>query len=98
MKIEFESRDMAIMKKALETWGIDAQVDCAVEECAEMIVALHKHTKRAKRDDSRYNVLDEITDVFITLSQMRLAFDIGDAELHEHIKKKLSRVEERLSE
>lgn len=99
MIIEFKPHDVEMMRFALDTWGLDAQVDQTVEECAELIVALHKHTKRSGvGNNTRFNMLDEIADVEMMLAQMRVAFDISDTELQEHLRKKFLKLQEYLTQ
>lgn len=44
----FDEEDLATFQEAVDTWGIDAQVDMAEEEAAEFIVA-SKHVGRGGR-------------------------------------------------
>ncbi len=58
-----------IYRHALDTFGADAQIDMAIEEGAELTVALQHH-KRGRQ----HNAQEEIADVLITAGQMRLLF------------------------
>jgi NTP pyrophosphatase (non-canonical NTP hydrolase) len=78
MKVEFTELEIASMRNALDKWGPDAQCDQTVEECAELIVALHKQVKRSPKPHSLDDVIDEMADVEMMLAQMRPAFDISD--------------------
>lgn len=63
--------EKAICKEALETFGLDKQIDMCIEECAELQNALMKFRRgRAKLED----VQTEIADVQIMCSQMQIAF------------------------
>ena len=84
------------MQPALDTWGLNAQVDQTTEECAELIVALHKHTKRIPHGDTYTNVLDELADVEMMLAQMRLALGISDPVFQEYLHKKFIKLEQYL--
>ncbi|MDD4211157.1 MAG: hypothetical protein PHC46_02040 [Clostridia bacterium] len=62
--------------KATKKWGMQAQIDQAIEEMAELIVALNKY-KRAKycnetMDEEKMfaNLFTELADVNICLEQM----------------------------
>jgi NTP pyrophosphatase (non-canonical NTP hydrolase) len=79
----------SIYKRALTTFGESKQIDMAIEECAELTLAL-QHNKRGRA----VNVITEIADVIIMAGQMRLLFgaDAVDAEIEE----KLERLEYRL--
>ena len=98
MKVEFSEKEIAIMQTALDQWGINAQVGQAIEECAELIVALQKFTNRTPQTDSKERILDEIADVEMMLAQMRIALDIDDEVLRKRIEYKFSRLSKYLSE
>ena len=56
MIVQFKEEEIDIMITALNQWGLNAQIDQAIEECAELIVALNKHVKRTPKpeaDDQR---------------------------------------------
>jgi NTP pyrophosphatase (non-canonical NTP hydrolase) len=92
MKVEFTESEITVMRTALDKWGLDAQCDQTVEECAELIVALHKQVKRTPKPDSLDDVIDEIADVEMMLGQMRVAFDIDDETLRERIERKFAKL------
>ena len=61
-----------LLKQAIEKWGVEAQLNLAEEECAELIVELKKFRRgRNHKDD----VCGEIADVEIMCAQLRLMFD-----------------------
>lgn len=68
--------EQEIYRKAVETFGIEPQIDMCIEECAELIQALNK-AKRCGIIDSRAvaSVCEEVADVEIMLGQMRHIFD-----------------------
>jgi len=84
-----------IYEKAVEHWGIEAQVKVATEECAELIVALCK-INRTVNGSSIVDVLEEIADVEIMLEQLKVIYD-HDNLVPELKKKKLKRVKDRLA-
>ena len=58
-------------RAALDVWGKEHQIDIAIEEMAELIVALSHHRRgRATADD----VADEVVDVLTVAVQMVIAF------------------------
>lgn len=65
-------KNQELYKKAIETWGKDAQTGVAIEELAELIVAI-QHFRRGKADKTA--VLSEIADVEIMCEQLKLIFD-----------------------
>ncbi len=60
-----------LMKKAIEKWGADAQMNQTIEECAELIVSLN-HFRRGRT--SHKNVQKEMADVQIMIEQMITIF------------------------
>lgn len=74
----------SIYRRALDTYGADAQIDMAIEECAELTLAL-QHNKRGRA----VNVITEIADVTIMVGQMRLLFgaEAVDAEIEDKLKR-----------
>jgi len=98
MKVEFTENEVAIMQTALDQWGLSAQVGQAIEESAELIVALQKFINRTPRMESIDVITDEIADVEMMLSQLRLALDIDDDTLRKRIEYKFSRLSKYLSD
>jgi hypothetical protein len=96
MNLNFKRSQVDMMRTALGRWGEAAQVGVAVEECAELIVALQKHVNRTPKGDTLDNILDEIADVEMMLAQMRLTFGISDEMLHKRIAKKFAVLEKYL--
>ena len=96
MKVEFCKSEIEAMQKALIQWGLEAQIGQAVEECAELIVALQKYVNRTPQAGSSERILDEIADVEMMLAQIRLALNIDDETLRERIERKFSRLAEYL--
>jgi hypothetical protein len=68
--------DKETLEEAIVLWGIEAQFDMVVEECAELINAIQKH-KRGRVDES--NILEEAVDVDILLDQVKIWSKIRDA-------------------
>jgi len=74
---------------------VKAQVGQAVEECAELIVALQKYVIREKATSE--DILDEIADVEMMLAQMRLVLGIDDDTLRKRIEYKFARLNQYLA-
>ena len=89
--------DRKILRKAIDTYGTEAQMMQCIEEMAELIQAINKYF-RANTDEEMakayISVIEEISDVQIMLEQMRLLF--GDKAVDEQITAKLGRLEKRL--
>jgi len=92
MKVQFTQDEVRIMQTCLDQWGINAQVGQAVEECAELIVALQKYANRTPQPGMTENILDEIADVEMMLAQMRLVLGINDDVLRKRIEYKFERL------
>lgn len=56
-----------LFQTTLEKWGVEAQYDQAVEECAELITAL-KHFKRKRVGEER--IIEELADVALMVGQL----------------------------
>ena len=96
MKVEFCKSEIEAMQKALDQWGLEAQIGQAIEECAELIVALQKYVNRTPQMDGTERILDEIADVEMMLAQIRLALNINDEALRERMEYKFERLAEYL--
>jgi len=96
MKLQFTQNEIALMQTALDRWGLNAQAGQAVEECAELIVALQKYVNRPPQPESLDNILDEMADVEMMLAQLRVAFNIDDDALRRRIESKFERLEQYL--
>lgn len=81
----------AVLNAALATYGHAAQINKTIEECTELSLAL-QHYRDGKATVEE--VVDELADVFIMVTQMRLLFDGVD----ERVSFKLNRLTERMNE
>lgn len=80
-----------VCRKAIEKFGESNQIDMALEEMAELSVALNHYNRgRATKED----VITEIADVFITVSQLGLIFGVD--EVSREMGRKIDRLEERI--
>ena len=67
-----------VLKKAIYKYGKQAQLDVAVEEMAE----LTKEIIKSKRGASNYHqIVEELADVYIMMTQIKLIYGIYDEEL-----------------
>jgi len=82
-----------IYRATIEKWGVEAQYDQAVEECAELITAI-KHYRRGKI--GKTELLSELADVSLMLGQ--LTYMLGESELEAVLSKKVSKLNKLLSE
>lgn len=86
-----------ILKKAIESYGEDKQVDMCLEEMSELAKALLKLRRSDEQEGLTMvarlaDVLEELADVQIMLDQMRIIY--GSTEAEEETK--LRRLAERL--
>jgi len=76
-----------VYRAALEKWGVEAQYDQAIEECAELIAAL-KHFKRDKIGEEQ--IISELADVTLMIGQ--LTFMFGDERVRAAVAQKLEKL------
>ena len=92
--------DERIMQQAIETYGVQAQCDVAIEEMAELTKAIMKIRRVAddyeKTQAALDNLLEEISDVGIMIDQMKIMR--GPKQVEEYRRKKLERLERRLND
>lgn len=92
--------DERIMQQAIETYGVQAQCDVAIEEMAELTKAIVKIRRVAddygKTQVALDNLLEEIADVDIMIDQLKIMW--GPKQVEEYRRKKLERLEKRLED
>ena len=90
----------SIMRKAIDTYGVEAQCDVAVEEMAELTKAIVKIRRVAddyeKTQAALDNLLEEIADVDIMIDQLKIMW--GPKQVEEYRRKKLARLDRRLED
>lgn len=69
----FEKKEL--YHKAIEKWGIDAQLWMVTEECSELLDAIAKY-KRGRVLPSA--ILEELADVSIMAEQIATYFDVAE--------------------
>lgn len=84
-----------ILMQAIATYGENEQSRVAMEELAELIRAINKY-HRAKTDEHRQNLIEEMADVYIMLHQLSIMYDIDSEDVTHMIEKKVWRMRERL--
>ena len=80
-----------LFKRAVDTWGVEAQVDMVFEEIGELSTALAQY-KRGRTTSK--DVITELADVVIMCEQMATLF--GYDEFEKETEYKLDRLKERL--
>ena len=86
---------MTTIERAIETYGVDMQLNVAIEELSELIKEICK-SKRGS--DNRDNIIEEMADCYIMLEQLEIIFDVKSSEIRLAIDAKLNRLEKRLEE
>lgn len=92
--------DERIMRQAIETYGVQAQCDVAIEEMAELTKAVMKLRRVAddyeKTQAALENLLEEIADVDIMIDQLKIMW--GPKPVEKYRRKKLERLDRRLND
>ena len=86
---------MTTLERAIEAYGKDMQLTVAVEEFSELIKEICKY-KRG--NNNRKNIIEEMADCYIMLEQLAMIFDIPCHAINEVVDKKITRLENRLTE
>lgn len=88
------SEKREILKRAIDTFGYPAQMHMVIEEMSE----LTKEICKVFRGDGKVDHLaEEIADVYITVEQLCIMFDLHNL-VEEYESHKLERLEKRLDE
>lgn len=82
-----------IYKQAIKTYGKKAQKLMAIEEMSELTKEICKDF-RGKLD--REHLIEEMTDVLITMDQMMIMYEISVNEIKQMREGKLERLKERM--
>ncbi len=69
-----ETNPDCLYNDALDTWGIDAQMDVAVEELSELIKAIIKY-RRKPSEERAMDIAEELGDVRIMSRQVEIAME-----------------------
>lgn len=84
-----------ILQKAIDKWGVSAQLEMVIEECLELALSLQKLKRlRGNAEEKEANVIDEIADVKIMIKQIEKIFPID--KINTRIDFKMNRLSERL--
>ena len=91
--MEFSKEQTAVLQEALDTYGIDKQLDILIEEMAELTKAIIKHRRYASRKTYE-NLCEETADVAIMIEQLYLSTKRDDVA--KYAVAKIDRLEDRL--
>ena len=86
-----------ICEEAVDVWGVASQIGMFVEEIGEVLQAINKLSRRT--DEERYdNLIEELVDLQIMLTQMRIVYTIPNQLWDEMMDKKKRRLRQRLDD
>lgn len=84
-----------ILKRALDTWGEQAQMLMVVEEMSELTKEILKNINRKK--DNIAQIIEETADVEIMLEQLKANYQIEE-KVSAYKAEKIKQIEQRLSD
>ena len=82
-----------VLKRAIETYGVEAQLNVAIEELSELIKEICKHKRYM---DNTKAILEEMADCYIMLEQMQIIFGLSSGDIGDMMRKKVDRLNRRL--
>ena len=82
-----------ILNNAIQTYGMDAQLDMCIEKMSELTKEI---CKKKRGNNNRNKIAEEIADVEIMLKQLKMMCNISDDEVNNVILTKIHRLGERL--
>lgn len=91
----FSKVQTEVLQTALDTYGIDKQLDIAIEEMAELTKAIIKHRRYASFETYE-NFCEEVADVAIMLEQIILSTKCDKVETYAMAK--VARLKHRLEQ
>lgn len=86
-----------IIEILIKTYGVNTQLDIAVEELAELIQSICKY-KRYGTEKEELDLLEEMADVEIMLSQLKSIFNLDQRDIDRMKDYKLTRQIGRMKE
>lgn len=87
----------AILEENIKAHGVNEETVIAMEECAELIQAISKVRRYGCIGKYRDNLIEEMADVDIILTELMIMFDITDEKaFYDVIDKKIQRLRKRL--
>lgn len=78
-----------LVTRCINRWGKTAQLIIAIEEMSELTKEI---TKNIRGKENYNEILEELTDCYIMLENIRQIFNISDVEINIEADKKLERV------
>ena len=79
----------------IDHFGVNRQSRQAMEECGELIQAINKMLRYPDDEVKRIELIEEIADVLIMITQLKIIFDIEQSEIKRMMNYKKSRLVQR---
>jgi NTP pyrophosphatase (non-canonical NTP hydrolase) len=89
------SEEIEIMRSAIRKNGKAMQTVVAIEEMSELQKGL---TKFIRGKGNRENLIEEVADVLVMITQIQLMYHIPDDEVERIMRLKLNRLKERMEQ
>lgn len=88
----------AVLEENIKEHGVVLETVIAMEECAELIQAISKVKRYGFVGEYRDNLIEEIADVDIVITELLMMFDILPLEIESIMDSKIQRIKKRLEE
>ena len=79
-------------EKAVQSWGVDAQLVMVIEECSELTKEVTKKLRGHQRPE---NMKEELADVLVMCEQLRIILGLSDEDLEKIAEEKMLRAMKR---
>lgn len=81
------------MKKAIDKYGVDMQLNVAIEEMAELTKEICKYKRGAY---NTLNIAEEMADCYIMLKQIEMIIGLDHNDIEDIMAMKIDRLERRM--
>lgn len=88
----------AVLEENIKEHGVAFETVIAMEECAELIQAISKVKRYGFDGEYRDNLIEEIADVGIVITELLMMFEILPWEFESIMDSKIQRIKSRLEE
>ena len=86
----------AVLEENIKENGVILETVVAMEECAELIQAISKVKRYGFVGEYRDNLIEEIADVDIVITELLMAFNVTEDEFFNVLDRKIQRIKSRL--
>ena len=88
----------AVLEGNIKEHGVAFETVIAMEELAELIQAISKVKRYGFVGEYRDNLIEEIADVDIVITELLMAFNVSEDEFFSVLDRKIQRIKSRLEE